>query len=321
MNIAIVGDVHLSLRKYKEFEANRFKLLIDELITKAPNIVVFAGDLLDKPNPTLEEQQLLMYAINKLESNKITVKIIAGNHEAVTESTSSYDFILPYSSNYITTGRLYNLRSLTKVDLGIVLKGWTTVKTDNHMKTDDILITHLRANHGLIKEEYNIKELSECYSQVFMGDLHFRYSPFDNVHYTSSPYSSRFTDKPLTDYGYIMLNSSDKTWEYIDLQLPCKVKRSCKASELDKTLKGLEKHLVKLDISGTLEELNKLPLLSNVIYNKEVVDVTQVQISTQAQAGTLDALEDYVIASGFTEKYPDSESKIKDVINNLKGKL
>ena len=321
MNIAIVGDVHLSLRKYKEFEANRFKLLIDELITKAPSIVVFAGDLLDKPNPTLEEQQLLMYAINKLESNKISVKIIAGNHEAVTASTSTYDFILPYSSNHVNIGRLYNLKLAVNTDLGIVLKGWTTVKTSSHTKTEDILITHLRANHGLIKEEYNIKELSECYSQVFMGDLHFRYSPFDNVHYTSSPYSSKFTDKPLTDYGYIMLDSSNKTWKYIDLQLPCKVKRACKASELDKTLNGLEKHLVKLDVSGTLEELNKLPLLDNIIYNKEVIDVTQVQISTQVQAGTLDALEDYIVASGFTDKYPNSSGKIKDVINNLKGKL
>lgn len=319
MNIAIVGDVHLSLRKHKEFEENRFKLLIDELINKKPNIVVFAGDLLDKPNPTLEEQQLLLYAIHRLRARNITVKIISGNHEAVTGTTSTYDFIFPYDNTYVNKCRLYNLKSTTP-DLGIVLNGWTTVKVSNHEKTDDILITHLRANHGLIKEEFNIKELSEKYSQVFMGDLHFRYSPYDNVHYTSSPYSTKFTDKPLSDYGYIMLDTVTKNWMYIDLQLPCKVKIASKAKDVEKVIKGLDKHLIKVEVSGTLEELKTLKEYTNVIYVKEVLDISTISVKS-VKSNTLDSLEDYIEESGFSKKYPNSEEKVKDILNNLKGKL
>lgn len=319
MKVAIVGDVHLTLRKYKEFEENRFKLLINELIAAKPHIVIFAGDLLDHARPTLEEIELMYYGIDKLKASSIKVQIISGNHEALTSSSSTYDLIMKSNKVFVNDRQLIYLGHKPKVQLGIRMIGWTKVKDTSHIETDDILVTHLRANHGMLKEEYNIQLLSETYSQVFMGDLHFRYSPYDNVHYTSAPYSTKFTDWSLKDYGYIELDSETKEWSYIDLKLPCKVKRKCNATDIATTLKGLDKHLVKLEVQGTLEELQNLPELPNVIYTKVIKDISSVVVNTIVKNDPLKDLEKYIISSDFIKKYPDSQHKITDIIQELKG--
>lgn len=320
MRIAIVGDAHLTLRKYKEFEENRFKLLINELIAAKPHIILFAGDLLDHARPTLEELQLLYFAIAKIEAEGIKVVIIDGNHEALTENTSTYDLIMNHSKHYIKGSYLYNVKCKNP-NTGIRAIGWTNVKQVEHKKSSNILVSHLRANHGLLKEEYDIKHLSESYELVFLGDLHFRYSPYKNVHYTSSPYSTKFTESKLNDYGYVMLESNDSTWQYVDLNLPCKVKRSCWAKDISKTLEGLDNHLVKLEVKGTLEELQNLPVLGNVIYVKSIQEEVQTVI-TQVKGTKSDPLKDiekYIVQSEFIKKYPDSTVKIKDKIQELKG--
>lgn len=319
MKVAIVGDVHLTLRKYKEFEENRFKLLIDELIATEPRFILFAGDLLDHARPSLEEQELLYYAINKITRSGIKVQIIDGNHEALSETTSTYDMIMKHNKVYNKNSSLFLLGTKPNPNLGIRAIGWTTVKHVEHTKTNEILISHLRSNHGLLKEEYNIKHLSECYSQVFLGDLHFRYSPYENVHYTSSPYSTKFTDSKLSDYGFIMLETDDYTWKYIDLNLPCKVKRSCNAKDINKTIRGLDKHLIKLEVKGTLEELQTLPVVNNIIYIKHIQEVASTNQVVLSKSDPLKELETHIIKSDFITKYPNSTSKIKDIIQELKG--
>lgn len=321
MKVAIVGDVHLTLRKHKEFEEQRFKLLIDELIAAKPNIVVFAGDLLDTASPSIQELGLMYKALSDLELNGIKVKIIDGNHEALTTTKSLYDYIMPNSKIYVQDGYLYHIKHKSNPNLGIRLTGWTSVKEALHEKTEGILISHLRANHKMLVEEYDIKHLSEMYSQVFLGDLHFRYSPYDNVHYTSSPYSTKFTDGSLKDYGYILLETQDNSWKYVDLKLPCKVKRTCEFKDIEKTIKGLDKHLIKLEVKGTLEELKTLPELSNVIYYKVAQEISAVQIQNQPKTDALDTLSSYVIASDFLTRYPNTEIRIEEVIKDLKGNL
>lgn len=320
MKVAIVGDVHLTLRKYKEFEENRFKLLIDELIAAKPQIIIFAGDLLDVARPSLEELGLLNNALSKLESNGIKVRIIDGNHEALSDSTSLYDYIMPDDKRYIKDGYLYHIRNTYDPNLGIRLTGWTSVKTVQH-QSGQVLITHLRANHKMLVEEYSIKHLSEMYNLVFMGDLHFRYSPYENVHYTSSPYSTKFTSGSLKDYGYILLETQDYTWEYKDLKLPCKIKRACEYKDIEKTLKGLEKHLVKLEITGTLEELKNLPEIPNVVYDKVVQEISNIQVQSISKTDAIDTINLYISTSGFLSRYPNSENKVEEVINELKGNL
>lgn len=312
MKVAIVGDVHLTLRKYKEFEENRFKLLIDELIKAKPSVVVFAGDLLDHARPSIEELGVLFTALVKIESNGIKINIIDGNHEALSSNTSVYDHLMIGDSRYIKNMYLPTHPSIKCI-------GWTSVKETNHLDFDEILITHLRANHGLIKEEFNIESLSKNYKQVFMGDLHFRYSPYNNVHYTSSPYSTKFTDKTLSDYGYIMLQTEDYTWEYIDLELPCKVKRNCNAKDINQVIKGLDKHLIRLEVSGTLEELQNLPSIDNVIYIKNIQQTSNTTNTVINKNDLIKDLEEHIIESGFITKYPDSNKKIVSILQEIKG--
>ena len=113
MKVAIVGDVHLTLRKYKEFEENRFKLLINELIAAKPHIVIFAGDLLDHARPTLEEIELMYYGIDKLKASSIKVQIISGNHEIMNimdpnDPTYTSDKNLPHNKKYFSQTTFIN---------------------------------------------------------------------------------------------------------------------------------------------------------------------------------------------------------------------
>lgn len=311
MKVAIVGDVHLTLRKYKEFEEKRFKLLIDELIKSKPSKIIFAGDLLDNARPSLEELQLVYYALSKIEAEGIKVVIISGNHEALSIDTCTYDLIMNNGKNYI------NDKYLSGTNIRCV--GWTSVKTTKHKNTQDILVTHLRANHGLLKEEFNIKLLSDNYKLVFMGDLHFRYSPYNNVHYTSSPYSTKFTNSNLEDYGYIMLEDDTCEWEYISLNLPCKVKVKCNFSDVTGLIKSFKNHLLKLEVSGTIEELESLPTEDNVIYNKVVQESLNTIITNNSNTDVIDTLLVHIKESDFMSKYPNTSTKIDNKIKELKG--
>lgn len=319
MSVAIVGDAHLSFRKYKEFEAKRFELLIDELIHSKANTIVFAGDLLDTNNPTLEEIQFLNRMLYKLLSYDKKYYIISGNHEALTSTTNVYDSLMEFDKAYVKDGYLFNLKhNLIAPDIRMI--GWTSIQEAQHTIGSKVLITHLRANCGLLKEEYDIRKLSDCYKLVFMGDLHFRYSPFENVHYTSSPYSTKFNSSSTKGYGYILYKPESEEWEYVDLDLPCKLKLECDTKSLKKTIKGLDKHLLKVFISGTLNDLNNLPELSNVIYIKEVIDVSTVQIQT-VKTNPLDTIEEHILKTDIVKRYPNSTEKITDKIKEIKDTL
>lgn len=322
MNVAIVGDVHLSLRRYPEFEANRFKLLIDELIKQNPKAIIFAGDLLDTNRPTLEEQKLLLDAFHKLKYNGIKVKVISGNHEALTNTTNVYDYILPHNAEYIRDSFLYVMNTAPNhINTGIRMISWTDVKFVNHEPSNDILVTHLRANHGLLKEEFDIQKLSECYEQVFMGDLHFRYSPFKNVHYTSSPYTTKFSPlSSLKDCGFIMLDTVTREWKYIDLDLPSKIKIECSFKDLQDVRHGLEKHLLKVYVSGTLEELKSIPTEDNVIYVKLTTNLNVQQLAQSVQVkvqNPLDGIYKHIDSTDFNKRYPNSSDKVKLVVEKV----
>lgn len=307
--VAIVGDVHLHLRKYPEFEAKRFTQLIAKLAVSKTNTIIFSGDLLDHARPTLEEIQLLNSQLKLLKDSGKTVYIISGNHENVTKESSTYDYIV-VNAIYVKDLEIGKIRML----------GWDTIKSKQYPKSlnKSVLITHLRCNIGLIQEEYPILELSTKYNIVFMGDIHQRYSPYNNVHYTSSPYSTKFSNKPISGYGYIELDSSTLAWKYIDLDLPSKVKRICKFKDIKKVLKGLEKHLVKLEVSGTTAELQSLVDTNNVLYVKQIELESLSVLQCTKSSDALDGLIDYVVDTEVMKGYDNYEQKVKTKIQEMR---
>jgi len=270
LKIALLGDVHLSQSKLnKEFEANRFMLLCESISTKEYDVVIFTGDLFDKARPSLEEVSLLTEGLNKIKARKI---VLDGNHEAVTKTSSTYDYIDIKGLEYKAFDRL----ELEGVSL--FLLGYKRLKDYLLAPKSDILLTHFRSDFGIIKEEVDTLAISKKATKVFLGDIHQRYSPLGNVHYTGSPYGVHFSKEQPT-HGYIELVVSDGsyTYEYVDLDLPTKVILEVLPKDVHKIdTKG---NLLRVRVKGTSEELERLPEIPNVQYITQLSlreEVTQV---------------------------------------------
>ena len=81
MKILFTADWHIKLGAKnvpKEWQRNRFDILIDSINETEADIVVVGGDIFDKM-PTLEELEIYYKFVHKV--NKETV-IFDGNHEA-----------------------------------------------------------------------------------------------------------------------------------------------------------------------------------------------------------------------------------------------
>lgn len=296
VRIALLGDVHLALSKNTEFERNRFLQLITQLSIKKYDIVIFLGDLFNNPRPTLEEIQLLQFSISKLNQVGIRTIVIDGNHEAVTKSSSTYDYLKIEGLEYLPYNRL------DVEDVSIQTLGYSNL--DKYVVTNksDILLSHFRSNFGIIKEEISTKDVSKKANTVILGDIHQKYSPLPNVHYTGSPYSIHFTREPH-DYGYIELNIDSGTYKFdhVVLNLPSKriaVASSTSVSDIEKCIQNPE-DLIRIRVHGSSKELEQLPTIPNVTYVTSLI--LQEQESNVKNYTSTDILETLILAVGDTK--------------------
>lgn len=266
MKILFVSDIHLDLPKDHEWETNRFTELFKELAnaSRTCDITVLGGDIFNNPFPSLQEIHLFYSCLNYFEKPPI---IIDGNHECIDKHKYTYDFLpkgnFIYGDNIIQTKNtdIYlcshsNLNTLNSIK-------------DNLRKKKNILLTHVRSNvPPHIKEEFNCGYLSSIFDLVVSGDIHYRYSPFDNFHYVGQPYSTTY--KPEVLNGYCIIDTDTLEVNFIDLDLPSKIRLDVNVSDLT-TLSLNQKHLYKIRVTGSIEELHEVPSNnSNIIYEKVI---------------------------------------------------
>jgi len=84
MKIAILSDLHLGHRQYGSIEReedfySQYLTCMKEIADKKPDMVIIAGDLFDKPNPSPKAMAVYRSGINLLDSN-IKKFVIKGNH-------------------------------------------------------------------------------------------------------------------------------------------------------------------------------------------------------------------------------------------------
>lgn len=262
LKIALLGDVHLKQSNlYKEFEANRFKLLCNTISAKEYDVVIFIGDLLDKARPSLEEILLLSEGLSSIQARKI---VLDGNHEAVSKSTSTYDYINVPNLEYMSFDKL------TLEGVSIFLMGYKRLKDYLLVPKSDILLSHFRSNFGFIKEEVDTEAISKKASTVILGDIHKRHNPLPNVTYTGSPYGVHFS-KEQTQHGYIelLLDKGKYTFRHIDLELPTLIIKEIDAKDIN-TINPMD-NLIRVKVRGSSEELEALPSIKNVQYITSLV--------------------------------------------------
>lgn len=278
--ISISGDIHLNLRSanesYIDWERDRFIALFNTLASDDSDTVVLSGDIFDKAKPTFQEIGLLYEGIELL-SDKV-VYIIDGNHEELSDTTTTFDYlpqagytrikadVLTFDSTYIWLVGHPHIDLITKDLLPIMYD------------KKNILISHYRSDIGYAKEEVDNELVSRRFDDTILSDIHYRLTPADNIQYTSSPYGIHFT--PDKDYGYCTLEISNDGYniEFVKLSLPSKIKITTTVADLPDTLQQLDPtNLYNLEISGsstseTLMLIGDTPCVSKFIFSELVVD-------------------------------------------------
>lgn len=299
VKIALVGDVHLTQSKHKEFEASRFVSLCRTISTKKYDMVIFMGDLFDKARPSLEEIQLLQLMVAHLNRVGVRTIVLDGNHEAVNKDSSTYDYLRIEGLEYLP----YDM--IIVDDVKIHTLGYKNLNKYILLPKCDILLSHFRSNFGIIKEEVNTEEIAKKANTVFLGDIHQVYSPLPNVHYTSSPYGIHFS-KENHKHGYIELTVDSGTYEFCNVELNLPTKRI-----LDLPIKACNSiqnktDLLRIRVTGTSEELESLPKYTNVQY---VVSLLLKEEETLVQNKT-DILESLIEIVGNTKEARNLLTKV-----------
>jgi len=310
--VIIISDIHLKLRKHRDFERSRFRQLIQLLTTSDADIIIFNGDLLDYAIPTLEEIKELHEAFETLRDK--TVYLLAGNHEAVNRESSTYDYL-----SFAGVSRPFSGSVNLTID-GVTLRlcDWGSISSLKDANGGDILITHYRsALEGLYGEEVQTADFINKYKLILLGDIHFRYNPLPHVFYTGAPYSIAATRKLSEEFGYIelTLDSGKYDWKYINLTLPQKVRIDLDFDRV-KDFVPDPKHLYNLHVTGTIQELKTLENYDNVIFNKMVVLKEPTVVKKVVQEKTfIDALSEKV----ETQLDGCDSSRAKNILLQIQG--
>lgn len=289
VRIAVLGDVHIRLPKNQDSveyieDISRYNSMFDYVENCKYDLVIFAGDLFDKARPSLEEIKYVCDRLARLPSSII----IDGNHEAVTKTSSTYDYI------HIPNTTIMNYDVLTIENTSIRFMGYKHLANHIIVPKSDILISHFRSNVGaFIKEEVPVKEIAKRFKDVILGDIHSMYNPEPNVWYTSSPYGLHYS-KSKEKYGYIelVIDSDKYTIDRVELNLPRKIKIEANYDDVIKLVNDSLVDRYLIEVEGTLDELSNLPKHRLVKYitklaNNEV-EVDNVKLK---RANVLDTLE------------------------------
>ena len=274
MKILFVSDIHINLSKNIEWEKNRVSRLFDILSKESYDRIVLGGDTFDVASPSLEELSLFYQNISKLDKPIV----IGGNHENVKSKLTTFDYIPELGFTYKATD------VLDCGDTDIYLCSHSHMHTLKYVRKvlkdkKNVLFTHIRCNvPPHIKEEYDVRSLSNAFDLVISGDIHQPYSPYDNVLYPGQPYSVRYN--PEVKHQYFILDTDTLEVERKELRLPTKIKVTLPINDLTK-YPFKKDNLYKVKVRGTIEEIHNLPTLSsNIVYEKAVVTDSSIEVGT-----------------------------------------
>lgn len=270
--IALVADTHVSLRKNSEWEAQRFRTLIDSLATSEASTVIFLGDLFDKARPSIEELNLVLVGIAKLNKQVI---LVPGNHEALSKTVSLFhkiDFGCIVIDN---TEISYGEHTLRVV-------GWHNLhEIKDH--TADALISHYRSTYGPhIIEEIDTSLFINNYKRAWLGDIHAKLNVKEHWSYVGQPYNSHY-ERKVEPTGYIILNE-DLSYEDVTLDIGRKIAIYCDSVEEFRKLNFDPQHLYRVSVSDSLKNLDDLSEVPhNVQLSKFLSTNDEVKIKVVAE--------------------------------------
>ena len=296
MRIGIISDLHLGFRQYGSIDRendfyNQFFSVCNELNKQKPDIVIIAGDLFDKPNPSPAAINAYREGIESFDSKIVCA--IKGNHTMILRDNHySIDDFFGKNKN---KGYYYLDDETLETEEGIVIDGITYRNNSNldeffkvqkemalkeYPNSYRILVVHQSFKEfcGFYGEELSIEHIDYSnYDVVICGHIHSRY---DTVLSTGCKFiqpgsiermnTTEALDEQKNGKGFYLLDTEKNSVKFY--QVECPRKFFLGEIKFDK-MEDLEKHLD--DLNNDINKLEVPPIISykyqNFIENMEGV--------------------------------------------------
>ncbi len=235
-NLLFTADLHIKIGQENipiEWTENRFMMFVSQLVQmcKRADILIIGGDLFDRiPSGErgVKEVSMFFYLISSLPIRTI---IYAGNHEALTKTTT---FLSEFSDSVNKINPLVEIVdtyvSLEEYNVDII--PYNLLKSDNYPEelSNRILLTHVRGEiPPHVKPEIDLSKL-ERWELVLAGDLHSYENSQGNILYPGSPYTTSF-HRSKVQTGAILLNTDSLEHDWLLFDLPQLIRKTVKVGE------------------------------------------------------------------------------------------
>ena len=296
MKIAVISDLHLGFRQYGSLEReidfyNQFLKVCNEINKQAPEMVIIAGDLFDKPNPSPSAINAYKKGIRSLKAETICVikgnhtMLLRDNHYAIDDFFGEDEFegyyFLDDSSiskeNIIVDGITYRPNSNIKEFLEIQ----ENFAEHRNKDTYNILVVHQSFKEfcGFTGEELSIEDIYYLpYDVVICGHIHSRFhTKLQSGTWFIQPGSiermntTEALDEQKNGKGFYLIDTDDNSVSFFEI----KCEREFLLGEIIlKEEKDIEKHLDDIEKITTKTKL--APIISYT-YKNYVKNIAQVR--------------------------------------------
>ena len=298
MKVAIISDLHLGFRQYGSMEREedfyrQFFNVCKEIKEHSPEIVIIAGDLFDKPNPTPAAINAYREGIGNLNSILCVTKgnhtmILREGHYSIDEYFGADEFEGYYylddetyinKPNVLVTGITYRYNS--DLDEFIKVQKELAEKNSKEDAAYKILVVHQSFKEfcGFVGEELSIEDIDYSpYDAIICGHIHSRFNTVlpDGTLFIQPGSIERMNttealDEEKNGKGFYLLDTEDNSLEFFKVECPRKF------------FLGEVKLDTKQDLENHLEELNndisklKVPPIISYKYKNHIDNIEAVR--------------------------------------------
>jgi len=247
MKLIHFSDTHLGYSEYHKIDSetginqreqdfyNAWNFIIEEIISKKPDIVLHAGDLFHTTRPSNRAIAVALEGIQKISDCGIPLVFISGNHSTpkIKATGSIFESIALFPNVYAAYNSLYERFRIQDCDVHCVphcslsdeLKNafeQISIMTDSNF---NVLMTHgaWTESNDYSMGEFNEQRipdleisLNKKFDYIALGHYHKYLKISDHVVYSGSTERTSFNEVNYTS-GYVLINLKDKTKEYIEI--------------------------------------------------------------------------------------------------------
>lgn len=324
----VTGDVHVVLRKEAPFawQINRYMQLFELLISICKQHeadLIVAGDLWEKCEPELEEQELAFIFFRMCREAGIEVFLISGNHERISPGRDTFQHLdmgkdKTIRVNYQPRPWVHHLPEedctlhfLSHCNLG-TYQGPPVTGTKLN-----ILISHFRCNYNqFVKEEIDVDHLLQPFDLAVCSDIHDDLT-LGKLVYTNVPINKEFQTKANTGVVLLTIDKGTAKYERITTDLPALIQVRLRADEEFPELNSTD--FYRIEVTGTVPELKTISAPASNVKLVKVPEALEVLVreDSSEEPEVLNASLDEELAS-YLKELGRSEEEIDRLMSVYK---